>query len=126
MGSGSLCMNDLTVIQTTQGLLRYLEQDLQQCHQQVSDEDSARQLDSAPLPLISAHQGYCDPGAKLLRQHGVCIGYDHRQRGTLSSETFALLAAAVFLSKGVRSMRDYSTSLPQRQVDELDRVSGRL
>ena len=29
MGSGSLCMNELTVIQTTQGLLRYLQHDLQ-------------------------------------------------------------------------------------------------
>lgn len=100
MGSGSLCMNELTVIQTTQGLLRYLEQDLQQS-QQRDEED---QMEPASASVNPPHGGDCVTGAGLLRKHGVCIGYDHRQRGTLSSEKFALLTAAVFLSENVRTL----------------------
>ena len=73
MGAGSACMNELTVIQTTQGLLRYLEHELGES----SGEEGA------------------------LRSRGVCLGYDHRRRGSLHSERFALLAAAVFVSQGV-------------------------
>ena len=93
-------MNELTVIQTTQGLLRYLEVDLQRS-QQHNDEGRMRQLETASAPATLPNRDDCAAGAQLLRQHGVCIGYDHRQRGTLSSEKFALLAAAVFLSQGV-------------------------
>ena len=104
MGSGSLCMNELTVIQTTQGLLRYLQHDLQYSISPLAVLRGCWQLEAEPgfKNLLATDRPDCDVGAQLLRQHGVCIGYDHRQRGTLSSETFALLTAAVFLSEGVR------------------------
>ena len=103
-------MNELTVIQTTQGLLRYLEQDLQQS-QRRDQRDHAHQLETATASVTPTHRGDCVAGADLLRQHGVCIGYDHRQRGTLSSEKFALLAAAVFLSQNVRTPYKTGTGL---------------
>jgi hypothetical protein len=84
MGSGSLCMNELTVIQTTQGLLKYLEIEM---------------AGDATTGATSAANG-----AALLRERGVCIGYDHRRRGTLHSGRFALLAATVFVSRGVPVM----------------------
>jgi phosphomannomutase len=100
MGSGSLYMNELTVIQTTQGLLRYLQYDLQHSMSPLAVPRGGWQLQAEDTPF-SPSKDDCAAGAQLLRQRGVCIGYDHRQRGTLSSETFALLTAAVFLSQGV-------------------------
>ena len=79
MGAGSACMNELTVIQTTQGLLRYLEHELGES----SGEEGA------------------------LRSRGVCLGYDHRRRGSLHSERFALLviddAHVIFSDNGPSS-----------------------
>lgn len=68
MGCGSSRMNDLTVIQASQGLCQYV----------------------------------LDHFGDAARERGVVIGYDHRALGTLNSETFGLLTAAAFLSKGVR------------------------
>ena len=69
MGAGTGSMNELTILQTSQGLCVYLEDTF---------------------------------GLAELQSRGVCVGYDHRQRSTLHSEGFALLAAAVFLERGVR------------------------
>ena len=88
------------MIQTTQGLLRYLQYDLQHSMSPLAVPRGGWQLQAEDTPF-SPSKDDCAAGAQLLRQRGVCIGYDHRQRGTLSSETFALLAAAVFLSQGV-------------------------
>jgi hypothetical protein len=93
MGAGSRCMNDLTVIQTTQGLLRYLQQELSQAEQQQEPPPEESEPDDSSGSSV---------GARLLRQRGVCIGYDHRRRGSLHSEQFALLTAAVFLEQEVR------------------------
>eukprot|EP01029_Cantina_marsupialis_P016452 TRINITY_DN3667_c0_g1_i1.p1 TRINITY_DN3667_c0_g1~~TRINITY_DN3667_c0_g1_i1.p1 ORF type:complete len:607 (-),score=213.16 TRINITY_DN3667_c0_g1_i1:413-2023(-) len=68
MRAGSNGMNDLVVIQATQGLCAYLEKQF---------------------------------GEKV-KEMGVAIGYDHRARGTLSSKNFGMLAASVFLSKGIK------------------------
>lgn len=67
MGPGYACMNDLVVLQTCQGLIRYLES--------------------------------VDPAAK---EKGLVVGYDHRRLGTLSSQGFARITAAVFLSQGFK------------------------
>jgi phosphoglucomutase/phosphopentomutase len=64
MGAGYSKMNDLTVIQTTQGFCRYLES----CFEQT------------------------------IKKRGVVIGHDARH----NSQRFAALAAAVFLSQGIR------------------------
>lgn len=71
-GAGTNRMNDLVVLQTAQGLCRYLEKEF------------------ANKPE--------------LRENGICIGYDHRAMDTdiLSSKSFALVAAAVFISQGVK------------------------
>ncbi|XP_062514862.1 phosphopentomutase-like isoform X2 [Corticium candelabrum] len=63
MGPGYSKMNDLTVIQTTQGLCRYLESSFD-----------------------------------VIQDRGVIIGHDARH----NSRRFAALAAAVFISQGVR------------------------
>jgi hypothetical protein len=65
MGAGYCCMNELTILQTTQGLVRYM--------QQHADADA-------------------------LRDRGIALGYDGRHH----SKRFAEVAAAVFLSQGVR------------------------
>ena len=65
MGAGSNRMNAVTVQQTTQGLLRYLQQQ--------------------------------EP--ERLAANGVAIGYDGRHH----SRQFALIAAAVCASQGVRA-----------------------
>eukprot|EP01040_Poterioochromonas_malhamensis_P006573 gene6572-7077_t len=67
MGPGYACMNDLVVLQTCQGLIRYLES--------------------------------VDPAAK---EKGLVVGYDHRRLGSLSSQGFARITAAVFLSQGFK------------------------
>ncbi len=67
MGPGYACMNDLVVLQTCQGLIRYLES--------------------------------VDPAA---REKGLVVGYDHRRLGSLSSQGFARITAAVFLSQGFK------------------------
>ncbi|KAL3900974.1 MAG: hypothetical protein SGCHY_000958 [Lobulomycetales sp.] len=67
MGAGYARMNDLTIIQTTQGLCEYL-------------------LSSTPAWLTTASGP------------SVVIGHDHRH----NSETFARLAASVFLAKKVK------------------------
>ena len=66
-------MNDLTVIQATQGLVAYLESD-------------------------------AGDSAELLRERGVAIGFDHRALPALgiSSARFAVLAAQVCLSRGIK------------------------
>jgi len=71
MGLGSKAMNDLTVLQTTQGVADYL-------------------LNKSGLTDV--------------REMGIVIGYDHRQTedGAHKSENFALVSAAVFLSKGFK------------------------
>ncbi|XP_076873514.1 phosphopentomutase [Brachyhypopomus gauderio] len=68
MGPGVSRMNDLTIIQTTQGFCRYLE------------------------------RSFTD-----LKERGVVIGFDARRHTASggSSERFASLAAAVFISRGV-------------------------
>ncbi|CAM9953061.1 unnamed protein product [Scytosiphon promiscuus] len=68
MGPGFCRINDLVVIQTTQGLCRYLEKE----------------------------------GGEEFKARGVVIGRDHRKQGGLSSDGFARLAAAVFVSRGFR------------------------
>ena len=86
MDVGPLAMNDLTVLQTTQGLCLYLEQE--------------------------GGGGAADVGA--IRARGVAIGHDHRASAegafggatvpssahALSSRRFALLAAAVCAGRG--------------------------
>ena len=70
-GAGTSRMNDLVVLQTAQGLCRYLESEF--------------------------------AGKTELVQNGVCIGYDHRaMEDVLSSKTFALITAAVFMSQGIK------------------------
>ncbi len=70
MGPGYCQMNELTVIQATQGLCAYLK------------------------------QFHADKKAADL---SVAIGYDHRKYGTLRSETFARLAAAVVVQSGMKA-----------------------
>ena len=41
-------------------------------------------------------------GASEVRQRGIVVGYDHRQRGEISSRSFAMVTAAVFLAKGIK------------------------
>ena len=98
MGSGPSMMNDLTVIQATQGLLRYLEE---------------------------VH------GTAAVREAGVVVGHDHRQSGgyagTLSSERFAQLTAAVFVGAGVPvhyHTQLVATPLVPFGVDHLKCVAG--
>jgi len=67
MRAGLAFMNDLTVLQATQGMCQYL-------------------ADTEPE----------------YKTRGVAIGYDHRRTSAVSSKQFALLAAAVFLSRGVK------------------------
>lgn len=67
MGPGYCCMNDLVVLQTCQGLCRYLES--------------------------------LDPETKT---KGIVVGYDHRQLSSLSSQGFAFITAAVFISQGFK------------------------
>lgn len=73
MKPGPLGMNDLVIIQATQGLARY-------CQQNVSTNDGNN--------------------TKKLK---AVIGYDHRQNANLalSSRTFALLAKLVFMQAGM-------------------------
>jgi phosphomannomutase len=73
MKPGPLGMNDLIIIQTTQGLARYCQK-------------------------AAAESGIKEKGEKLL----AVIGYDHRANPNLnlSSKTFATLAHAVFLEAG--------------------------
>jgi Phosphomannomutase len=81
MKPGPLGMNDLVIIQTTQGLARY-------CQKAVVDSED------------SGTSGNCkDKDDKKLL---AVIGYDHRARPDLdlSSKNFAFLACAVFLEAG--------------------------
>lgn len=69
MGAGYCRMNMLTVLQTTQGLAKYLVE----CF-----------------------------GLEELKRSGVIIGYDHRQKGSLSSIQFARMASACFLHMDIK------------------------
>ena len=69
MGPGYGKMNELTVLQATDGLCTYLVD--------VFGEDAAR-------------------------ERGIVIGYDHRAKGSLSSERFASLASKLASSRGFR------------------------
>jgi phosphomannomutase len=69
MGAGVSCINELTIMQTAQGLCDYM--------------------------LL--HFG------ESVKERGIAIGYDHRRKGTLNSEKFALITASVMASKGIKS-----------------------
>lgn len=69
MGAGPSRMNPLVILQTSQGLCKYLSKVL---------------------------------GASTARERGIVIGFDHRERGTLNSRSFAQLCAQVFLSQGFK------------------------
>jgi phosphomannomutase len=79
MKPGPLGMNDLVIIQTTQGLARY-------CQKALAAEEAGSRTNED------------NRGEKLL----AVIGYDHRANPDLdlSSKNFALLARAVFLEAG--------------------------
>jgi phosphomannomutase len=62
-------MNDLVILQTVQGLVKYL-------FETISEDE--------------------------LKHRGVIIGYDHRQKGQLSSSSFARIAAAVIISQNIK------------------------
>ena len=80
MGPGYGKMNELTVLQATDGLCTYLVD--------TFGEDAAR-------------------------ERGIVIGYDHRAKGSLSSERFASLASKLAASRGFR-VHAYSDLLPLR------------
>lgn len=69
MGPGCARVNDLTALQTAQGLVKYLESHL---------------------------------GSDVLKKRGVVIGFDHRERGTLTSRGFAAIMAAACRLRGVK------------------------
>ena len=57
------------------------------------------------LVIIQTAQGLClyaeqALGAAAAKKRGIVLGFDHRARGALNSKRFALLTAAVFLSRG--------------------------
>jgi phosphomannomutase len=76
MKPGPTGMNDLVVLQTAQGLARYCLQQLPQQHQEQQDQQQQRP--------------------------SVVVGYDHRSNTAmqLSSLSFALLTALVFIEAG--------------------------
>eukprot|EP01035_Chromulina_nebulosa_P025828 gene25828-33738_t len=75
MGAGYNCMNDLVVLQTSQGLLKYI------C-------DSIGSSQQTKIAGIKAQ--------------GIVVGYDHRKQESLSSKGFARITAAVFLQQGFK------------------------
>merc|ERR1712166_73069 len=81
MGPGTNAMNDLLVIQTTQGLVRYVIQ----------------QNGAAPSPAVGDKRSAESPKWQIV------IGYDHRAHPDwgLSSERFARLTAAVVAAAGL-------------------------
>ncbi|RHY31484.1 hypothetical protein DYB32_003454, partial [Aphanomyces invadans] len=73
MGPGTVCMNDLVIIQTMQV-------------QRI-------------IGLAYLQDMY---GIEAVQSRGIVLGYDHRQFGTLNSKQFAAYSAAVAVSRGIK------------------------
>ncbi|TNM86077.1 hypothetical protein fugu_008348 [Takifugu bimaculatus] len=67
MGAGVSCMNDLTIIQTTQGLCRYLEDSFES----LKDRGVVIGYDArAHPPSGGKQQALCQPGGRCVPQQG--------------------------------------------------------